>query len=150
MKALIPNLLAVLALASLSSCETTGRSPQVEVDGVPALARVSGVWRFSHAGVPSISNDATKGLPAKTEKNMKDAKISIQENGEAAMVALGKSMAFKIAVIEETPLYMKLGAVGNEVNAYTYDKMSKLLMLSMDLDVDGAKGTMPAYFKRSR
>lgn len=150
MKALSISALLVL-LVFLTNCATTTTSkPKVEnASKASSLAPVVGLWRFSHAGPPSIITDAMPDLTAQTNKNMKGAKMSIDVDGNTSFVALGQSVSGTgLQVLEETPLYLKLGAEGYE-RAYTYDKSSKVLTMPMDLDVDGSKGIMPAYFKRT-
>jgi hypothetical protein len=86
-----------------------------------------------------------------TKANLNGAVISIGEDGAASMIALGQSGSFKVEVLEETPIYLKIGARSQPPEkAWTYDKGSKLLVFSVEIDNSGRKGTMPAYFRKSR
>jgi hypothetical protein len=110
---------------------------------------VSGNWRFSHFGLPTVSNDGVPD-PAKVAKAyLKDTRISLKENGDGAMVFSGQAQGFKARVVEETDLYIKVGLDKQPADeAFVYDKRTRLLMMPTKLEIEGSKGILPTYFKR--
>jgi len=141
-------------LAFLVGCESTKLSNAAEggkILGVDALRTVSGTWRFSHFGPPTVENEDAPE-PAKVAKRyLKDTIVSLQENGKGSMIASGQSMAFDCKVIEETPLYIKVGLGDYPADkAFVYNKSTRLLMMPTALNIDGSVGVLPTYLKRSR
>ena len=134
----------LLVLILATACQTT---PTMHGDG--ALAEASGIWRFSHPGKPTIQSGDVD-VPKIVAENMQGSKISIAPDGKASMLAVGQSKSFDIVVVEETPLFIKLGLPEDPEKAYTYDKATRLLSLPMPLDIDGDEGTISAYYKRQR
>ena len=64
------------------------------------------------------------------------------------MVALGQSGSFEVEVLEETPLYIKVGSPKEPKKAWTYDKKTRLLI--WPIDINDGQGTMAGYFRRTR
>lgn len=142
-----PTWLALLA-AVITSCTTptTGTGPT----GAAGVSAAAGTWRFSHTGAPTIWKEGLDDPAAFLRENMKDMVIEIQPDGSASMLAMGRTGTFQLTARDESDLAVTLAADGAESGqqAWTYDKRKRLLILPLELDVDGSKGTMPAYFKR--
>ena len=112
------------------------------------MGSVAGIWTFSHLGPSPISEGAEELQKIGTE-NMKGAKISIGRDGNASMLVAGNAGAIRLEILEETPIYIKLGAVEIENQApLSYDKSSRLLALPINVDTGGSTKLIPAYFKR--
>lgn len=70
-------------------------------------------------------------------------------DGNSSIVALGQSGSFKLEVLEETPLYLRLGSPKQaREEAWTYDKSTNLLAFPIKVSDGGKVGVMPAFFKR--
>jgi hypothetical protein len=88
-------------------------------------------------------------LVAEANEKMKSTRILINPDGNASMVALGQSGSFKLEVLEDTPLYLRLGSPKQaREEAWTYDKSTKLLALPIKVNDGGKVGVMPTFFKR--
>jgi hypothetical protein len=112
------------------------------------METVAGNWTFSHLGPSPVSEGAEEILRVGNE-NMAGARISIEDDGNAAMLVAGHSGSIMLEVLEETPIYIQLGAVEVEAQApLTYDRSTRLLTLPINLDTGGESKTLPAYFKR--
>ena len=156
---LIKLTLLVLLVTSLAGCSL---NPFGDDEGDPApaatgpsspgasgIAAVAGIWEFAHCGPPSISNSADIDPVELAEQQLRGAMLSIGADGNASFVAAGNTATFKAAVTEETDLYIKIDAAEQPSdNPYVYNKATRLLAMNMPLDVDGSKGSMPAYFRR--
>jgi hypothetical protein len=137
---------------SLVACQTTGNppgaNPAAAAHQATALKAVAGTWSFSHAGPSPVASGGID-LVAEANEKMKSTRILINPDGNASMVALGQSGSFKLEVLEETPLYLRLGSPKQaREEAWTYDKSTKLLALPIKVNDGGKAGVMPAFFKR--
>lgn len=113
------------------------------------LELVEGTWRFSHFGAPTVRNDRIPGPEEELQKHLTGATIAIDNTGAASSVASGHAASYQLIVIEESPLYVKLGAPGQSIDeAWVYDKTKRLLMTPSKLNIDGERGILPTYFKR--
>ena len=142
-----------LCCLSLVGCQTTanppGASQAASAKPSAALKYVAGTWTYSHAGPSPISVSGTD-LVAEANQNMKTTRILIHPDGNASIVALGQSGSFKIEVLEETPLYIRIGSPKQaREEAWTYDKATKLIALPMKVTNGSNSGFMPAFFKKS-
>lgn len=147
-------LLLLPLLICLSSCESTdpaGADDAAVPGGASSLRTVAGLWRFSHFGLPTVSNEDLPD-PAKVAKEyLRGTTISLKENGEGAAVFSGQASAFQAKVLEETDLYIKIGLDDQPAaEALVYDKGTKLLMMPTKLELGGSNGILPTYFKRGR
>ena len=97
-----------------------------------------------------MSEDAPD--PAKyLKEHVEEMRISFDENGQCSTIISGQAGSFSAAVIEESPLYIKIGFDDQEPEkAFVYDKSTKLLMMPTQLNIAGDKGVLPTYFKRIR
>jgi hypothetical protein len=149
------NLAAGVLLACLlSACETTSRLGSVgSLAGKEdhGLELVAGTWRFSHFGAPTVRNERVPNPGKELRKHLIGTTIAIENTGAASSIAPGHAASFQFSVIEETPLYLKIGAQGLPIEeAYVYDKTKRLIMMPSKLTIEGERGVLPTYFKRIR
>ena len=112
------------------------------------METVAGNWTFSHLGPSPVSEGAEEMLRVGKE-NMTGARILIEDDGNTAILVAGQSGSVMLEVLEETPIYIKLGAVEVEGQApLTYDRSTRLLALPINVDAGGEKKILPAYYKR--
>jgi hypothetical protein len=145
--------MAGLTGLTLVACQTTTNPPgahRTTTATTPAaLNTVAGTWIYSHAGPSPVAAGGTDLVTEANEK-LKATRILIQPDGTASMVALGQSGSFKVEVLEETPLYIRLGSPKQaREEAWTYDKATKLIAFPMKVTAGSTSGFMPAYFKRA-
>ena len=143
--------MACLIGLSLVACQTTGNPPgtnPASAHHATTLKAVAGTWSFSHAGPSPVASGGID-LVAEANEKMKSTRILIHPDGNASMVALGQSGSFKLEVLEETPLYLRLGSPKQaREEAWTFDKSTKLLEFPIKVSDGGKAGVMPAFFKR--
>ena len=66
------------------------------------------------------------------------------------MVAAGQAGNFTAEILEESNLHIKVGTGDKDLQkALVYDKATKELMMPSPLEINGDKGILPIYFKRS-
>ena len=140
-------------LTCLWSCEST-RHRGGAGDGyseASGLESVVGTWKYSHLGKPSIANESTPDPSTFAKDHMKDMRISFDEKGQCSTIVSGQAGSFSASVIEESPLYIKIGFNDQDPEkAFVYDKTTKLLMMPTQLNIGGSEGVLPTYFKKIR
>lgn len=135
----------------LSACEPTrlSGSPAGKVDH--GIALVAGTWRFSHFGAPTVRNERVPNPGKELRKHLSGTTIAIDKTGAASTVAPGHADSFRLIVVEENSLYLKIGAPEQAIEeALVYDKAEWVIMMPSKLTIDGTRGVLPTNFKRVR
>jgi hypothetical protein len=155
MKSLTLSLLA-LAVICPWGCRVTDSSPKkvVKVAGEmpPAasnLKAVAGSWIFEDLGPSTVEFSPIQDPARLTRQRLSEARISIGEDGNTELLLSGKTAAFRLALLEETSERITVGVPeAPREEAWVYEKSTRLLTWPVEVNVDGKKGTMPAYFRR--
>ncbi len=113
------------------------------------LAAVAGDWVYSHAGEPTVWEEGIPDPRQFADDSMRGCRISIATDGKASVLSpSGEGGSFTLRAAEESPLFIKLQDDSAPEKAWTYDKKTRRIIMPMELELPGKKGTMPAYFKR--
>ncbi len=137
-------------------CRTTDSTPKrvhTREDEVPSeapsLKAVAGTWIFQDLGPSTVEFSPIQDPARLTRRRLSAARISIGEDGNTELLLSGNTAVFKVALLEETPRRITVGVPeAPREEAWIYEKSTRLLTWPVEVNVDGEKGTMPAYFKR--
>ena len=101
---------AILLSCVLCACSTTNQPPASAAGQASGLKPVVGKWRISHYGAPTVWNDRVPDPAKEIKDHMKGTTIAIEESGKMSFIAPGHAASHQVTVLEESPLYLKVGA----------------------------------------
>ena len=143
----------VLLTCLLAACASDPPAMGNSASDTPAtgLALVAGDWRLSHFGEPTVRDKSVPNPAKEVKKHLSGTTIAIEQTGQLSLVAPGHAGTQQVGIIEETPLYLKIGDKERpSEEAFVYERASGLLMMPGKLLINGNSGVLPTYFKRMR
>jgi hypothetical protein len=139
-----PALASLLAAITLLPCCSTV-SP---MDPERPFEAVAGQWVFSHTGPPSIATAESTGVAEFATKQLQNGSIHIKPDGNVTFIFTGKSGTVAMVMKSVSPSHATFGSPEESGKDLIYDRKTKLITMSADLDLGGTKGSMPIYFKK--
>lgn len=151
------DFLCLAAVAFLAGCSLTTPGPVTgdvaSTLGDRVFGEIAGRWEFSHRSEPAAALDhgavPDPGALATFDRALGQTVVAIDDSGRASMVAPGREAVFRLAIEEETVVWVKLRADDDSMEkVVTYDKATGLLSVPVTFDTGDRTVVMAAFFDR--